>query len=83
LSAVASALDACEEPSISETIDVIANHVVVPGDTLSGLAYKYYRHANDANIATIFDANRDTLDDPNDLYVGWTVRIPRLAEQKS
>jgi len=49
-------------------------HVVAPGDTLSGLAKKYYGDA--MAYPRIFDANRNKLDDPNKIYVGASLRIP-------
>jgi LysM repeat protein len=48
-------------------------HVVVAGDTLSGIAVKYYRDAN--KWREIADLNRIT--DPNLIVVGQTLRLPR------
>lgn len=49
-------------------------HVVTPGDTLSGLAKRYYGKASD--YMKIFEANRDVLKDPNVIKVGQRLRIP-------
>jgi nucleoid-associated protein YgaU len=49
-------------------------HVVVAGDTLSGLAKKYYGKAG-AYMKT-FEANTDQLRDPNLIRVGQKLRIP-------
>jgi nucleoid-associated protein YgaU len=49
-------------------------HTVVPGDTLSKIAQKYY---GDASLYTqIFQANRDVLSDPNKISPGQKLRIP-------
>ena len=49
-------------------------HEVIRGDTLSGIAKKYYGKAGLYN--KIFEANRDILDDPNLIKVGQKLRIP-------
>lgn len=49
-------------------------HAVVSGDTLSGLAKKYYGDASKYN--RIFEANRDQLDDPDRIRVGQKLKIP-------
>jgi nucleoid-associated protein YgaU len=49
-------------------------HTVVPGDTLSKIAQKYY---GDASLyPQIFQANRDVLSDPNKISPGQKLRIP-------
>jgi LysM repeat protein len=47
---------------------------VVSGDTLSGIALKYYGSAN--KYMKIFEANRDILDNPDLIKVGQKLRIP-------
>ena len=49
-------------------------HDVVAGDTLSGLAKKYYGNAS--QYMKIFNANRDLLDDPDRIKVGQKLKIP-------
>lgn len=49
-------------------------HDVVAGDTLSGLAKKYYGDASKYN--RIFEANRDQLNDPDKIKVGQRLKIP-------
>ena len=56
-------------PSSKERI-----HTVVAGDTLRGLALKYYGDAN--KWTKIVDANKDALPDPNQLKVGQKLKIP-------
>jgi len=47
---------------------------VVSGDTLGGIAKKFYGNAG--KYMKIFEANRDILDDPNLIKVGQKLRIP-------
>lgn len=49
-------------------------HDVVSGDTLSGLAKKYYGDAS--KYHRIFEANRDQLNDPDKIKVGQKLKIP-------
>ena len=50
------------------------HHVVQKGDTLSKIAREYY---GDAMLyPKIFEANRDTLTDPNKIKPGQRLRIP-------
>ena len=58
----------------TDPLDATQWHVVVPGDTLSKIAEKYY---GDASLyPQIFEANRDQLDDPDKIKVGQKLRIP-------
>ena len=50
-------------------------HDVVSGDTLSGIAKKYYGNAND--YMKIFEANKPMLSHPDKIYVGQKLRIPK------
>ena len=47
---------------------------IVSGDTLGGIAKKYYGKAS--AYMKIFEANRDIIDDPNKIYPGQKIRIP-------
>lgn len=49
-------------------------YVIKKGDTLSGLAMKYYGNARE--YQRIFEANREVIRDPNLIYVGQKIRIP-------
>ena len=49
-------------------------HVVVSGDTLSGLAKKYY--GKGSLYMKIFEANKDQLTNPDLIKVGQKLRIP-------
>ena len=48
---------------------------IVSGDTLGGIAKKFYGKAS--LYVKIFEANRDIIDDPNKIYPGQKIRIPR------
>ena len=50
-------------------------HVVVSGDTLGGLAQKYYGKAS--RYMKIFEANKDILKNPDLIKVGQKLRIPK------
>jgi ABC-type nitrate/sulfonate/bicarbonate transport system substrate-binding protein/LysM repeat protein len=49
-------------------------HVVKTGDTLSKLAERYYNSAS--NWEKIYEANRDTVKNPNYIYIGQKLIIP-------
>ena len=48
---------------------------VAPGDNLSKIAKKFYGDAN--QYRKIFEANKDTLSDPDKIKVGQKLRIPQ------
>lgn len=49
---------------------------VKPGDTLSGIAQKFYGKAS--LYPKIFEANKDILTDPNFIKVGQKLKVPQL-----
>ena len=51
-------------------------HDVASGDTLSGIAKKYYGDAN--KYPQIFEANKPMLSNPDKIYPGQKLRIPAL-----
>lgn len=61
----------------SAPVELLESYVVQQGDTLTALAYRFYGHADKSS--EIFNANRDTLDSPDDLFIGWVLRIPKLS----
>lgn len=67
------AADMPAEPDTGSTHGVRI-HEVVAGDTLGALAQKYYGKAS--SYMTIFEANRDILDNPDLIKVGQKLRIP-------
>jgi nucleoid-associated protein YgaU len=52
-------------------------YVVKSGDTLSKIAEQHYGSAN--KYSAIFEANKPMLSDPDKIYPGQTLRIPRLS----
>jgi len=56
--------------------DLLAEEVVKPGDTLGGYAVRHY---GDVDLwGLIHEANADTVPDPDDIFQGQVIRIPRL-----
>jgi len=49
-------------------------YIVRSGDTLSGIAAKYPK---DVTWKKIYNANRDQLEDPDEIYPGQVLVIPR------
>lgn len=47
------------------------------GDTLSKIAKEFYGSAN--KYPLIFEANREVIKDPDKIYPGQKIRIPKLA----
>jgi nucleoid-associated protein YgaU len=54
--------------------DVYGVYTVASGDTLSKLAKRYLGDSN--RYMELFDANKDTLTDPNLIKVGQKLKIP-------
>ncbi len=52
----------------------IEYYTIVKGDTLSGIAKRFYGNAMDYPL--IFEANREVIGDPDLIYPGQKIRIP-------
>ncbi|MEL6869731.1 MAG: peptidoglycan-binding protein LysM [Pseudomonadota bacterium] len=50
-------------------------YVIKSGDTLGKIAKEFYGKAG--AYMKIFEANREIIDDPDKIYVGQTIRIPK------
>jgi nucleoid-associated protein YgaU len=62
-------------PALVNPYHGFAQYTVVGGDTLSGIAQKFY---GDANLwPRIFEANRNQIQDPNHIFPGQVLRIPQ------
>ena len=57
---------------------IIAEHTVVKGDTLSGIAKKYYGSGSKPYWELIQKANSDLIKDANLIYPGQVFKIPVL-----
>ena len=59
----------------------IAQHKVVAGDTMSGLALKYYGSAVREKWMHIYEANKELIgENPAFIKVGQTLNIPEAPE---
>jgi nucleoid-associated protein YgaU len=68
-------LEAAKGPAVK------AEHTVVSGDTLSGLATKYYGSGSRENWMAIYEANKETIgDNPSAIRVGQLLQIPELND---
>ena len=76
---IAGQMDAlCPTMPSAYTGPILARHVVVRGDTLQKLARKYLGSASLS--VTIFEANRGSVIDPDELFVGTELIIPALED---
>jgi nucleoid-associated protein YgaU len=77
LANVADALNAFPLAEITASdVPIRCEHIVKDEDTLQTLARDYY--GNPARWDMIFQANRNLIDDPDDLVPGWPLRIPQI-----
>ena len=63
------------EPQPTGTIDSGEMYVVVKGDSLSKIAKREYGDAN--KWKAIYEANRDLINDPDLIYPGQELKLPR------
>ena len=56
-------------------VEEVEYYEIVSGDTLSGIAKKFY--GNGSEYPRIFEANKEVIKDPNKIYVGQKIRIPK------
>lgn len=62
------------EPKPEEPEEKAEVYEIVSGDTLGGIAKKYYGSAS--KYMKIFEANREIISDPNVIHPGQKIRIP-------
>ena len=62
------------EPKPEEPEEKAEIYEIVSGDTLGGIAKRYYGKAS--AYMKIFEANKDIISDPNKIYPGQKIRIP-------
>jgi nucleoid-associated protein YgaU len=59
----------------------IAEHKVVQGDTMGGIALKYYGSAVKEKWMLIYEANKAVIgDNPNLIQIGTTLKIPEIPK---
>ena len=73
---LATLVDATTPNTPTLTRDVGNTYVVRPGDSLASIAVKYYGSTDAVN--DIFWANKDRLNDPDQLRVGQTIFLPLM-----
>ena len=56
-----------------------ATYTVAKGDTLSTIAKNHYGKAS--AWRAVFEANRDTIEDPDRIFPGQVIKLPKLPEQ--
>ena len=64
-----------ENVSAPAPVEEVQYYEIVSGDTLSAVAKKFY--GNSSDYPRIFEANREVIKDPNKIYVGQKIRIPK------
>ena len=70
-----------ETKPIKERPKLITVHDVVEGDTLSGIALKYYGNASEPYYMHIYNNNKTVIgDNPNMIMVGIKLQIFELPE---
>ena len=70
-------MESAKEAKEAKEVKEVKKHVVVSGDTLSGIAKKYYDAAG--KYMKIYEANKDIIgDDPNLIQPGMELVIPEL-----
>lgn len=62
------------EPEKQE--ESVEYYEIKSGDSLSAIAKRYYGDA--MKYTAIFEANRQVIEDPNKIYPGQKIRIPKL-----
>ncbi len=63
-----------EDDVANEGKDYTQHHLVVKGDTLGKIAEQYY--GDPSLYRKIFEANRDLIENPDRIQVGWKLKIP-------
>jgi nucleoid-associated protein YgaU len=63
------------ESGVSSTAPILEQtYTVVSGDSLSKISKHFYGDAN--HWQRIFEANKDIIKNPDDIYPGQTLKIP-------
>ena len=65
-----------DDPVRGSDHDAPAIHIVKPGDTLTRIAKAHYDSAGREVISAVFEANRDLMSSPDQVVVGWKLKLP-------
>ncbi len=60
-----------------QPVETTEFYTIVKGDTLSKIAKRYYGNA--MKYPVIFEANREVIKNPDLIYPGQVIRIPKLS----
>jgi LysM repeat protein len=71
-------LDAAVQPA-APAAPAVRNYTVQAGDTLSGIAFRYYGHASEWH--GLYRVNQSKISDPNLIYVGQVLDVPKHLKQ--
>jgi nucleoid-associated protein YgaU len=74
---IASVQHVNDQMTVTHSGDQSEYYTVKKGDTLSKIAQEHYGSAT--RYSAIFEANKPMLSDPDKIYPGQTLRIPRLS----
>lgn len=59
--------------------ELLTEHTVKKGETLSHISYKYYRRAVPQKWMILYHVNKDIIgSEPNFIRTGWVLKIPKL-----
>jgi len=64
-----------KKPEPVETVETVEYYEIKSGDTLSAIAKRFYGKAS--AYTKIFEENREVIKDPNKIYPGQKIRIPK------
>ena len=67
---------AAKKKPLAKASRAVEIYKVRSGDTLSEIALKYLGSQKSSAVRRIFEANRDKLSSPDEVYVGMKLRIP-------
>lgn len=67
-------VDALSAPPAAEEIEL---YMIVKGDTLSAVAKRFYGDGN--AYSRLFEANREVIKNPDLIFPGQKIRIPKVA----
>ena len=74
---IASVQHVNDQMTVTHSGDQSEYYTVKKGDTLSKIAQEHY--GSPTRYSAIFEANKPMLSDPDKIYPGQTLRIPRLS----